>query len=171
VFWFCKKEGEFIQINVAKCSAIMSEISSFAQKMVDDCLLYCALILCLFLLLRSFEDDQWYSFNDQTVSKVFFNSCNCLTEFDCFFKPRSTLVRDAKVVKLTSKIYEGRKQFSYHFPVLIPYRHRIKISNRGATQRCNVSSFFMQKYAVYWPEGGAASQYSVFIGQKMSVTE
>jgi hypothetical protein len=24
----------------------------------------------------------------------------------------------------------------------------------------------MQKYAVYWPEGGAASQYSVFIGQK-----
>jgi hypothetical protein len=22
----------------------------------------------------------------------------------------------------------------------------------------------MQKYAVYWPEGGAASQYSVFIG-------
>jgi hypothetical protein len=25
----------------------------------------------------------------------------------------------------------------------------------------------MQKYAVYWPEGGAASQYSVFIGQKM----
>jgi hypothetical protein len=30
--------------------------------------------------------------------------------------------------------------------------------------------FFMQKYAVYWPEGGAASQYSVFIGQKMSLT-
>jgi hypothetical protein len=29
----------------------------------------------------------------------------------------------------------------------------------------------MQKYAVYWPEGGAASQYSVmFIGQKMSFT-
>jgi hypothetical protein len=28
--------------------------------------------------------------------------------------------------------------------------------------------FFMQKYAVYWPEGEAASQYSVFIGQKMS---
>jgi hypothetical protein len=26
----------------------------------------------------------------------------------------------------------------------------------------------MQKYAVYWPE--AASQYSVFIGQKMSLT-
>jgi hypothetical protein len=25
--------------------------------------------------------------------------------------------------------------------------------------------FFMQKYAVYWPEGGVASQYSVFIGQ------
>jgi hypothetical protein len=25
----------------------------------------------------------------------------------------------------------------------------------------------MQKYAVYWPEGGAASQYSVFIGQKI----
>jgi hypothetical protein len=44
------------------------------------------------------------------------------------------------------------------------------ISNRRATQRCNVSSFFMQKYAVYWPEDGAASQYSVFIGQKMSLT-
>jgi hypothetical protein len=29
----------------------------------------------------------------------------------------------------------------------------------------------MQKYAVYWPEGGAASQYSVFIGQKMSLTD
>jgi hypothetical protein len=28
----------------------------------------------------------------------------------------------------------------------------------------------MQKYAVYWPEGGAASQYSLFIGQKMSLT-
>jgi hypothetical protein len=28
----------------------------------------------------------------------------------------------------------------------------------------------MQKYAVYGPEGGAASQYSVFIGQKMSLT-
>jgi hypothetical protein len=28
----------------------------------------------------------------------------------------------------------------------------------------------MQKYAVYWAEGGAASQYCVFIGQKMSLT-
>jgi hypothetical protein len=28
----------------------------------------------------------------------------------------------------------------------------------------------MQKYAVYWPEGGAASQYSMFIGLKMSLT-
>ena len=28
---------------------------------------------------------------------------------------------------------------------------------------------FMQKYVVYWPEGGAARQYSVFIGQKMSL--
>jgi hypothetical protein len=28
----------------------------------------------------------------------------------------------------------------------------------------------MLKYAVYWPEGGAASQYSAFIGQKMSLT-
>jgi hypothetical protein len=28
----------------------------------------------------------------------------------------------------------------------------------------------MQKYAVYWPEGGAASQYTVFIGLKMSLT-
>jgi hypothetical protein len=39
---------------------------------------------------------------------------------------------------------------------------------RSAVQR--VCVFFMQKYAVYWPEGGAASQYSVFIGQKMSLT-
>ena len=55
--------------------------------------------------------------------------------------------------------------------ISIEYRHRIKISNRRATQRCNVCPrFFMQKYAVYWPEGGAASQYSVFIGQKMSLT-
>jgi hypothetical protein len=28
----------------------------------------------------------------------------------------------------------------------------------------------MQKYPVDWPEGGAASQYSMFIGQKMSLT-
>jgi hypothetical protein len=28
----------------------------------------------------------------------------------------------------------------------------------------------MQEYAVYWREGEAASQYSVFIGQKMSLT-
>jgi hypothetical protein len=28
----------------------------------------------------------------------------------------------------------------------------------------------MQKHSVYWPEGGAASQYSVFIGQKMALT-
>jgi hypothetical protein len=28
----------------------------------------------------------------------------------------------------------------------------------------------MQKYAVYWLEGEAASQYSVFTGQKMSLT-
>jgi hypothetical protein len=28
----------------------------------------------------------------------------------------------------------------------------------------------MQKYAVFWTEGGAAKQYSVFIGQKMSLT-
>ena len=28
----------------------------------------------------------------------------------------------------------------------------------------------MQNYAVYWPEGGAASQYSVLIGQKMQLT-
>jgi hypothetical protein len=28
----------------------------------------------------------------------------------------------------------------------------------------------MRKNAVYWPEGGAASQCSVFIGQKMSLT-
>jgi hypothetical protein len=33
-----------------------------------------------------------------------------------------------------------------------------------------VSTFFYEKYAVYWPEGGAASQYSEFIGQKMSLT-
>jgi hypothetical protein len=28
----------------------------------------------------------------------------------------------------------------------------------------------MQKYAVYWTEGEAASQSSVFIGQKMPLT-
>jgi hypothetical protein len=28
----------------------------------------------------------------------------------------------------------------------------------------------MQKYAVYWPEGGAASQYSVFIDHKILLT-
>jgi hypothetical protein len=28
----------------------------------------------------------------------------------------------------------------------------------------------MQKYEVYWPESGAASQYSMFVGQKMSLT-
>jgi hypothetical protein len=27
----------------------------------------------------------------------------------------------------------------------------------------------MQKYAVYWPEGGAASQYSVFIWRVIGV--
>jgi hypothetical protein len=27
----------------------------------------------------------------------------------------------------------------------------------------------MQEYAAYWPEGGAASQYSVFIGQNISL--
>ena len=52
---------------------------------------------------------------------------------------------------------------------VVAHHHRINISNRRATLRCNVSSFFMQKYAVYWPESGAASQYSVFIGQKMSL--
>ena len=46
----------------------------------------------------------------------------------------------------------------------------LKISNRRTTQRCNASAFFYAKYAVYWPEGGATSQYSVFIGQKMSST-
>jgi hypothetical protein len=50
-------------------------------------------------------------------------------------------------------------------------RHRIKISNRRATQRYNVSAFFYAKICSSdWPEGGAASQYSVFIGQKMSLT-
>jgi hypothetical protein len=60
--------------------------------------------------------------------------------------------------------------FNYSKGQAFSQGHRIKISNRRATQRCNVSSFFMQKYAVYWPEGGAASQYSVFIGHKMSLT-
>jgi hypothetical protein len=49
-------------------------------------------------------------------------------------------------------------------------QHRIKISDRRATQWCNMSSFFNAKYAVYWPEGGAASQYSIFNGQKMPLT-
>jgi hypothetical protein len=54
---------------------------------------------------------------------------------------------------------------------LYPYTgHRIKISNRRALSGATCPRFFMQIYAVYWPEGGAASQYSVFIGQKMSLT-
>jgi hypothetical protein len=28
----------------------------------------------------------------------------------------------------------------------------------------------MQKYEVYWPESGAVSQYSMFVGQKMPLT-
>jgi hypothetical protein len=43
-----------------------------------------------------------------------------------------------------------------------------KQKGHSAVQRVLV--FLMQKYAVYWPEGGAASPYSVFIGQKMSLT-
>ena len=35
----------------------------------------------------------------------------------------------------------------------------------SAVQR--VAIYLMQKYAVYWPKGGASSQYSAFIGQKM----
>ena len=56
-------------------------------------------------------------------------------------------------------------------PIVLPHSgHRIgrytEVPLRGAT----CPRVFMQKYAVYWPEGGAASQYSVFIGQKMSLT-
>jgi hypothetical protein len=51
------------------------------------------------------------------------------------------------------------------------YSHRINISiTEGPLSGATCSRFFMQKYAVYWPEGGAASQCSVFIGQKMSLT-
>jgi hypothetical protein len=59
------------------------------------------------------------------------------------------------------------KKYAYQiYTILCPsplqrYSHRIKISNRRATQRCNASSFLMQKYVVYWPEGGA---------EKMSLT-
>jgi hypothetical protein len=28
----------------------------------------------------------------------------------------------------------------------------------------------MKKYAVYWPDSGATSQYNVFIGQKILLT-
>ena len=41
---------------------------------------------------------------------------------------------------------------------------------RSPTQGATCPRVFMQKYAVDWPEGRAASQYSVFIGQKMSLT-
>ena len=63
----------------------------------------------------------------------------------------------------------GRQQFcqlSTHYILRLWYNHRIKISNRRATQRCNVSSFFYAKICsllarrrsslpvqrVYWPE-------------------
>ena len=48
--------------------------------------------------------------------------------------------------------------------------HRIKINTEGQLRGATCPHFFMQKYTVYWPEGGAASQYSVFIAQKMSLT-
>ena len=48
--------------------------------------------------------------------------------------------------------------------------HRIKSVTEGPFSGATCPRFFMQKYSVYWPEGGAASQYSVFIGQKMSWT-
>jgi hypothetical protein len=43
--------------------------------------------------------------------------------------------------------------------------HRIRSVTEGPLSGATCPRFLMQKYAVYWPEGGAASQYSVFIGQ------
>ena len=52
--------------------------------------------------------------------------------------------------------------------------NRIKINTEGQLRAGVLTRwclhFFMQKYTVYWPEGRAANQYSVFIGQKMSLT-
>jgi hypothetical protein len=53
----------------------------------------------------------------------------------------------------SDKISDSDCQLDLDAVIELAYSHRIKISNRRATQRCNVSSFFMQKYAVYWPEG------------------
>jgi hypothetical protein len=46
-------------------------------------------------------------------------------------------------------------------------RHRIMKETEGPLSCATCPPIFMQNYAVYWPGGGAASQYSVFIGQKM----
>ena len=67
--------------------------------------------------------------------------------------------RDTSKINLVSKT-----KFQYPVDIGIPQISDPALS--GAT----CPRFFMQKYAVYWPEGGAASQYSVFIGQKMSLT-
>ena len=45
---------------------------------------------------------------------------------------------------------------------------------KGYTQKIHfvvelVPTFHKQIFAVYWPEGGAVSQYSVFIGQYMQL--
>ncbi len=87
--------------------------------------------------------------------------------------PNNNNNAEAKINYANSRTFNQRKEINLETKrnnCELTLDHRIKISNRRATQRCNVSAFFMQKYAVYWPEGGAASQYSVFIGWKMSLT-
>jgi hypothetical protein len=70
---------------------------------------------------------------------------------------------------LTTSERPGRGLFS--LGEVQTLKHRINISiTEGPLSGATCPRFFMQKYAVYWPEGGAASQYSVFIGQKMSLT-
>ena len=45
------------------------------------------------------------------------------------------------------------------------------INTEGQLSGARCARFFMQKYAVYWPEGGAAIQYSVFIAWPENVND
>ena len=56
------------------------------------------------------------------------------------------------------------------YSVMACLDHRIGRYTEGPFSGAMCPRFFMQNNALYWPEGGAASQYSVFIGQKMSLT-
>ena len=73
-----------------------------------------------------------------------------------------------------------RYRFGLMGPISVVLMRRMKVTAIYSTENKSVTEgplsgatyprFFKQKYAVYWPEGGEASQYSAFIGQKMSLT-